>query len=263
MVLDQWLAAEPRSWREILDVFIDVAQALGTAHEKNVVYREVRIEHIVVGPNGHAHLHGVEPAVAEPPKELPLPGMRTAAVSLKQRIAKMQTTEEAAYLAPEQIRGWVPDARSNQFSYCVGLYRALYKQPPFDHDWAASEAGDTPSRVYTPLGSISFGLILQSFDRTTLIDLARQILSGNLRPPPSDTDVPVWLELIIRRGLRPDPDERYASMKDLLNDMAPQIGDTPRGRSLRRGHLSRKVVVAGGFCLLALAILGLLIYLRP
>jgi eukaryotic-like serine/threonine-protein kinase len=260
--LDLWLVAAPRSWRETLKVFVDVAHELASAHDKGGLYQEVRIDHVVVGSDGRGRLRNLRSAITDLPKEGP-GGVRTAAISVKQRIAEMHSTEEAAYLAPEQIRGWVADKRSNQFSYCVGLYRALYRQQPFDHDWAVSEGGQSNSRLLTPIGSISFDLIVQAFDRTSLIELARQILGGNIRPPPHDTDVPIWLDQIIRRGLQPDPDDRYASMDDLLDEVAVQFGGAKSRRLAPRWRRIRKGVLMGGLGVLALGILVVLVYLIP
>src|SRR5690606_20796451 len=39
-----------------------------------------------------------------------------------------------AYMSPEQHRGVATDARSDQFSFCVALWGALYGQPPFAGD---------------------------------------------------------------------------------------------------------------------------------
>jgi serine/threonine protein kinase len=251
--LDRWLDEKPRTWREVAEVFFDVGQSLAASHAAGIAHDEIRINQISVDADGRGKAFDLKAAEAE----LSSPGasgLRTAAVSLEQRLAAMDSTEAAAYLAPEQFRGRAPDARSNQFSFCVALYRALYQQTPFDHDWAVSEDGQSDSRR-TPLGSISFKLLVQSYNRTTLIDLAKEVLAGNLRPPPHFTDVPGWLEQIVRRGLRPDPDERFASMDELLEAMAAQLGEGARRRLAgRRGRVPKWVVLGG---IVALVIAGI------
>ncbi|MES1205598.1 MAG: hypothetical protein ABUS79_06635 [Pseudomonadota bacterium] len=246
----------PRTWRDVAGVFFDVAQKLAADHASGIAHEEIRIDQIAVGSDGSGHLFALKRADTDQPVG-GASGLRTAAVSLEQRLSQVNSTEAAGYLAPEQFRGRPPDARTNQFSYCVALYRALYQQAPFDHDWAVSEDGQSDSRR-TPLGSISFKLLVQSFNRTTLIDLAKEVLAGNLRPPPHYTDVPGWLEQLIRRGLRPDPDERFVSMAELLETMAAQLGEAAQRRLAARPRSSKKwlvVAVVGAAALAGLAAL--------
>jgi len=93
-----------------------------------------------------------------------------------------------AYMAPEQFRGQMADARSDQFSFCVALYEALYGERPF--------AG------------------------RTLAELADNVLRGRMRPVPMTKRVPGWLKRALQRGLANDPDERWPSMDALLATLA-------------------------------------------
>ncbi|PSM31383.1 hypothetical protein BVG81_005700 [Haliangium sp. UPWRP_2] len=49
------------------------------------------------------------------------------------------------YIAPEQLEGREVDARSDQFSFCVALYEAIYQQLPFAGDSFADYAGPPDS----------------------------------------------------------------------------------------------------------------------
>jgi len=89
-----------------------------------------------------------------------------------------------AYMAPEQFRGQVADARSDQFSFCVALYEALYGQRPF--------AG------------------------STVVDLAHNVMQGRMRPAPVSRRVPGWVRRALLRGLATDAEARWPSMDDLL-----------------------------------------------
>ena len=254
--LDLWLEEAPRSWRAVLDVFIDVAQALGSAHAAGIVDEDIRIENIVVGPDGRGFCRDLGSAGTARPWTGPA-GLRTAALSLEQRLAVADAMDVVTYLAPEQFRGGRADARSNQFSFCVSLYRALYRQLPFDHEWAASQGGEQYTRRRTPLGSLHFDLKVGSLDRTTLMNLAREVLCENIRPAPEGAEVPVWLDRVIQRGLRADPDDRYASMDKLVDDVVEQLGDkSTTGRVARRQRPLAKWAIVGGCGLLLL--LGIL-----
>src|SRR3569623_692054 len=91
------------------------------------------------------------------------------------------------YMAPEQFSGEAYAARTDQFSFCVALYKALYGRRPFE--------GKT------------FG------------ELRENIVAGNLRPPP-DSDVPAYIRDLVLRGLAMDPDKRWPSMDPIIDALA-------------------------------------------
>jgi tetratricopeptide (TPR) repeat protein/predicted Ser/Thr protein kinase len=92
-----------------------------------------------------------------------------------------------AYMAPEQFRGLQTDAKTDQFSFCVALYEALYGERPFH--------------------GTSFG------------QLSEAVLKGNVRDPPQNRDVPAGIRKILLRGLRPDPADRWPDLKALLAEL--------------------------------------------
>jgi outer membrane murein-binding lipoprotein Lpp len=91
------------------------------------------------------------------------------------------------YMAPEQLRGSMADPRSDQFSYCVALYEALYGQHPIPGD--------------------------------SVIEMVQHGVEP--QPPPTDTKVPPTIGKAISRGLSPDPNKRFPSMAALLVELTP------------------------------------------
>jgi serine/threonine protein kinase/tetratricopeptide (TPR) repeat protein len=75
------------------------------------------------------------------------------------------------------------DGRSDQFSFCVSLYLALYGDYPFD-----------PRTLRKYIGALRDGP----------------------KPPPAATRVPAWVHAIVARGLNDAPEARFASMTELL-----------------------------------------------
>jgi len=92
-----------------------------------------------------------------------------------------------AYMAPEQFQGRATDAKTDQFSFCVALYEALYGERPFH-------------------GS-SFGA------------LSDAVMKGAVREPPPDRDVPAGIRQAVLRGLSADPNDRWPTMKALLAEL--------------------------------------------
>ena len=92
-----------------------------------------------------------------------------------------------AYMAPEQFRGRTTDAKTDQFSFCVALYEALYGERPFH-------------------GS-SFGA------------LSDAVLKGAVREPPPAREVPAGIRQALLRGLSVDPNDRWPTMKALLAEL--------------------------------------------
>jgi hypothetical protein len=94
-----------------------------------------------------------------------------------------------AYMAPEQLLGKSTDARTDQFSFCVALYEALYKQRPFEGNSAEA--------------------------------LAHKIARGEVEErPPKSGHVAHWIRQILLRALKANPDERYPSMEPLLEQLS-------------------------------------------
>jgi serine/threonine-protein kinase len=252
--LDQWLAERDRPWREVLDVFVGAAQGLAAAHRAGLVHRDFKPENVIVDRAGQARITNFGLAQARP-----RPSQVMAVVNAQGELSSSSAAGTPAYMAPEQFRGRPADARADQFSFCVALYRALYGQQPFDPQWAAAQAQSGGRR--TPLGSVHFSLLVKSLDRTTLINFAKEVIGGNVRPAPAQTDVPGWLEGVVWRGLRTDPEDRYESMAALLADVELGLSGGVRRRTAADGGALRRVAVLVGVAGL-LVLFGVLYWLR-
>ncbi len=103
-----------------------------------------------------------------------------------------------AYMAPEQIAGDATDERTDQFSFCVALYEALYGERPFRGD--------------------------------SLLRLLHNVTEGVLEPTPEDRELPAWIRRAVLRGLKADPAQRWPSMAPLI----AALQDDPAARHRRR-----------------------------
>ncbi|MCX4242593.1 protein kinase domain-containing protein [Paraliomyxa miuraensis] len=194
--LRQWLEDAPRSWKDVLEIFRLAGQGLAAAHRAGIVHRDFKPENVIVSSDGRvkvldfglacwqgqvasedAAVSAERPVVPRSPER----SGRGSQASLTKTGSIMGTP---AYMSPEQHKGHPADARSDQFSFCVALYEALYGTRPFEGD--------------------SHGAV------------AKAILEGEPRSPPTDIQVPRWLHRILMRGLSREASERFPSMEALL-----------------------------------------------
>jgi tetratricopeptide (TPR) repeat protein/predicted Ser/Thr protein kinase len=209
--LREWLA-RARPWQAIVEVFLAAGRGLAAAHRAGVIHRDfkpdnvlIEGERVFVGDFGLARGLELEARVEEGEGAPARPDVDTI---LTQTGASVGTP---AYMAPEAFEGVAPDARADQYAFCVSLYEALHGQRPFAQQTL-----------------------------TSLVAAKREL---SLAPddPAVRVQIPRWLERIVRRGLDPRPDARFTSMDELL---AALTSEGRRRRWLRSGAYSTLTVAA-------------------
>ena len=192
--LRKWLEdrRDPADWRATVAMFRGIAAGLAAAHAAGVVHRDFKPDNVLVDTAGTPKVADfgladlLAPAELESSDELD----RTAPVDLTRTGATVGTP---AYMAPEQHRGELADATSDQFSFCVALWEALHGERPFR------------------------GINLAS--------LSVAVVEGRRLPP--KRDVPRRLQRIVDRGLAIDPAQRWPDM----NALAHALAQVERGRN--------------------------------
>ncbi len=119
-------AAGPLHPRRAAEVAFEVAGALGFAHSRGVVHRDVKPGNVLIATTGQAKVtdFGIARALSSPSEELTQAG------------SVMGT---ATYFSPEQAQGFAVDARSDLYSLGVVLYETVCGRPPF--------TGETPVAI--------------------------------------------------------------------------------------------------------------------
>ncbi len=123
--LAQWLREAPRSWREIVELFVGAGRGLAAAHAAGLVHRDFKPANVLVGRDGRARVTDFGLAVAA-----------SAGAAASGRVAGTP-----AYMAPEQLAGAPHDVRSDLYSFCVSLHEALYGARPSREGKAEPPAG--------------------------------------------------------------------------------------------------------------------------
>jgi len=193
--LRAWLAEHPRAWREVRDVFLAAGQGLAAAHREGIIHRDFKPDNVLIDEDGRARV--VDFGLAIPTDE----SVRTAdqdELVVTGELSEANPGGTPAYMAPEQHLGCPPDARADQFSFCVALFEALYGRRPF-------------------LGR-------------TWQTLSPQVLRGGLETLAAARRVPPHLRRVVLRGLSGAPARRYPDMDMLLAELAhePRPSRTPR-----------------------------------
>jgi eukaryotic-like serine/threonine-protein kinase len=217
--LDAWCRAAPRSWREIVEIFVEAGHGLAAIHSSGLVHRDFKPHNVMVGRDGRVRVTDFGLARLLPELEAhdrerveeSSPRSRPSDETLTSQTRPGTLVGTPAYMAPEQLRGERADARSDQFAYCIALYEALWGERPF--------AGKT------------------------LAALVHNVCNEPPRAPPSKPKLPRWLVQTILRGLSHEPADRFEDMQALLYAL------TESPRRSRRNRVT--VALTAGFVLMA------------
>ncbi|MFV8753552.1 protein kinase domain-containing protein [Nannocystaceae bacterium ST9] len=207
--LGKWLTHGAPSWQAVLAKFIAAGRGLAAVHEAGLVHRDFKPDNVLLGADGRVLVADFGLVLAGDDRRAGEGNARALGSDLSTSVtgAILGTIR---YMSLEQLRGGEIDARSDQFSYCVALYEALWAKPPF-----------------------SLASSLARLDALELGEPEVPSAREGLRAPAR-----LWR--VIRRGLSREPEARWPDMHALLEALE---GETRRRRRTI-GFGSAGVVVA-------------------
>ena len=227
--LKEWIHAGSRPpWRSIVEVYVQAGEGLAAAHEAGLVHRDFKPNNAMIDERGRvrvldfglARQSDSSDGTSSSGSSIDLEDVDLTELSdISGTLLQSDLTRTGAvlgtpgYMPLEQYKGKEADARSDQFSFCVTLWEALYGERPFP--------GNSVMALVVPL------------------------MQNEQPVAPRGTKVPPALRRVLQRGLARAPEDRWPSMNALLTELRNIIAPRFTYLTIVGGVLVGLLAIAG------------------
>jgi serine/threonine-protein kinase len=175
------IAKGPMPWTEAQRFGVEIAEVLTQAHERGIIHRDLKPSNIMLTPEGHVKVldFGLAKRVVDSDSVTVLETDLTGPAGLAGTVA---------YMSPEQVLGQTLDGRSDIFSFGIIMYELLTGVHPFRRKQSMETAVAITKDHALPIAE-------------------------------HQSEIPALFEQVVGRMLRKSRDERYASMREVTNEL--------------------------------------------
>ncbi len=230
------------SFKQAIDIGIQIADGLAAAHEKGIVHRDIKPENIMIRKDGIVQI-----------MDFGLAKLRASGSKITRLTKEGSTVGTAGYMSPEQVQGQDTDHRSDIFSYGVVLYELFTGELPFKGVHETALAYEIVNVDAPPMSSVK-----PEFDT----ELDRIVLECLEKDMNERTQSVKQVSIDLKRVRRESSRQRASR----VTAARPFLKTSEGTQSLEDSQTKKRfslVLIAAAFCFVGMITFAVMYFVRP